>query len=328
MIDALRICSGTSFDPHYNLAVEQVLLENVRKGEMILYLWQNQNTVVIGKNQNAWKECRTTLLAEEGGRLARRLSGGGAVFHDLGNLNFTFLVRSEDYDLDRQLSVIIAAVRSFGIHAEKSGRNDVLAGDRKFSGNAFYSSRGRSYHHGTLLVDVDMEKLGRYLNPSKAKLASKGVESTRSRVVNLKEVAPDIDIPSLKKAMEEAAGQVYGLQAEPIAPGEQDAERIRVYFERNRSFDWLYGRKMAFSFACEKRFSWGGLELELLIDEGLVKDCAVYTDAMDHSLAEKLQRALTGCVFSTEVLCGAVRNSDPGADTAEDICGLLKEQEI
>ena len=328
MIDRLRVYNGTGYDPHNNLAIEQVLLEGVQPGEIILYLWQNQNTVVIGRNQNAWKECRTTMLAEEGGRLARRLSGGGAVFHDLGNLNFTFLVRSEDYDLDRQLSVIMKAVQSFGIEAERSGRNDVLAAGRKFSGNAFYSSRGQSYHHGTLLVDVDMEKLGRYLNPSKAKLASKGVDSTRSRVVNLKELAPRMDIEGLRRAMEAAFAEVYAGQPERIAPEELDAGKIRTYCEKNRSFDWLYGRKMSFTFACEERFPWGGLELELSVDEGRVQDCVVYTDAMDHSLAEALKQVLTGSVFSAEALCSAVKGCGLEATVCEDICRMLKEQDI
>ena len=168
MIQQLKLYEGQSFDPQLNLAVEEYLLQTVEPDCCILYLWQNQNTVVIGRNQNAWKECRTTLLEEEGGHLARRLSGGGAVFHDLGNLNFTFLVPTDCYDLEKQLSVIQLACRSFGIEAVRSGRNDILAEGRKFSGNAFYQSGGRSYHHGTLLVDVDMTRMSRYLNPSKA----------------------------------------------------------------------------------------------------------------------------------------------------------------
>ena len=201
MINKIKLYESNSLDPYLNLATEQHLMETVEEDACILFLWQNQNTVVIGKNQNAWKECRTTLLNEEGGVLARRLSGGGAVFHDLGNLNFTFLVPQAEYDLDRQFTVIKEAVNMLGLNTERSGRNDVLAEGRKFSGNAFYKNGKQAYHHGTLLVDVDMDKLGRYLNPSKAKLPAKGVDSVRSRVVNLKELNSQITIASLKNAM-------------------------------------------------------------------------------------------------------------------------------
>ena len=194
MINKIKLYESNSLDPYLNLATEQHLMETVEEDACILFLWQNQNTVVIGKNQNAWKECRTTLLNEEGGVLARRLSGGGAVFHDLGNLNFTFLVPQAEYDLDRQFTVIKEAVNMLGLNTERSGRNDVLAEGRKFSGNAFYKNGKQAYHHGTLLVDVDMDKLGRYLNPSKAKLQAKGVDSVRSRVVNLKELNSQITI--------------------------------------------------------------------------------------------------------------------------------------
>ena len=168
MIRKIFIYNAQVTDPHENLAAEKVLMDALAPGEAMLYLWQNLNTVVIGKNQNAWLECRTSLLEQEGGKLARRLSGGGAVFHDLGNLNFTFLMCKEDYDLDKQVTVIQKACALAGITAEKSGRNDLLADGRKFSGNAFYQDKVHAYHHGTLMVDVDKEKLGRYLSPPKS----------------------------------------------------------------------------------------------------------------------------------------------------------------
>ena len=136
MISSLHIYQASGSDPFENLAREQVLLEQGPADGVILYLWQNQNTVVIGRNQNAWGECRTTELNRDGGHLARRLSGGGAVYHDMGNLNFTFLVSKKNYDLPRQLQVIVTACRNLGLNAQITGRNDVAIDGRKFSGNS------------------------------------------------------------------------------------------------------------------------------------------------------------------------------------------------
>ena len=319
MITSIALYEGVSYDPHYNLAVEQYLLETVKEGQCILYLWQNQNTVVIGRNQNPWKECRTTLLNEEGGHLARRLSGGGAVFHDLGNLNFTFLLPQSEYDLERQLTVIQEAVRSLGIPAEKSGRNDILSEGRKFSGNAFFKHNGKAYHHGTLLVDADMEKLSRYLNPSKAKLKSKGVDSVRSRVVNLKEIKPDLTLDALKGALVRSFSQVYG--GEPEILGDLDMVRIQEIAERNRSWEWNFGAKVPFTLEWEARFSWGGVQLQLNVENGVIRQAKLYSDAMDWSFVTVLEQALAGCRFQPEEL--RERLLATGVDVATDICQLL-----
>lgn len=322
MIQRLALYESASYDPYYNLAVEQHLLESVDEDSCILYLWQNAHTVVIGRNQNVWEECRTSLLEQEGGHLARRLSGGGAVFHDLGNLNFTFLVPQADYCLDRQFSVIQEAARSFGIPAEKSGRNDLLADGRKFSGNAFYRNGTQAYHHGTLLVDVDKARMGRYLNPSKAKLQSKGVESVRSRVVNLRELNPDITIPGLKAAMAEAFAKVYGLPLGQIPDDALDESRIESLRQRNSSWEWLYGQKIPFTFEWEDRFPWGGVQVALQVENGIVRQAKVYSDAMDWSLAPKLEQTLTGCRFAREALREGIAAADTGAEA--ELFGLLE----
>lgn len=324
MIRRLLTVESTSFDPYHNLAVEQSLLESVGEGTCILYLWQNENTVVIGKNQNPWKECGTSLLTEEGGRLARRLSGGGAVFHDLGNLNFTFLMPRPDYDLDRQSDVICGAVRALGIPAERSGRNDILAGDRKFSGNAFYKNGKQAYHHGTLLVDADLEKLGRYLSPSKAKLRSKGVDSVRSRVVNLKALAPGVTVDTLKDALRDAFSRVYGLPAEPFSEERLDRARVRALEARNRSWEWNYGQKLPFTFSCEGQFGWGSVQLLLNVEHGLIRQAAVYSDAMDWTLAPKLEARLTGCRLELAALMGCFAECE--TDEERDVLALLRQE--
>lgn len=322
MIEKIALYESANYNPHWNLAMEQHLLESVPEDTCILYLWQNQNTVVIGRNQNAWKECRTTLLEEEGGHLARRLSGGGAVFHDLGNLNFTFLVPQASYDLDRQFSVIQEAVRSFGIPAEKSGRNDVLADGRKFSGNAFYKNGTQAYHHGTLLVDVDMQKMSRYLNPSKAKLQSKGVDSVRSRVVNLRELNPKVTIESMKSAMAEAFSKVYGLPLGRIEDESLDMPYVDDLCRKNGSWEWLYGQKIPFTFEWEDRFPWGGIQIALQVENGVVQQARVYSDAMDWSIAPELEKALTGCTFSRETLREGITAAETGVE--EDLYQVLE----
>lgn len=328
MIQKISIYQGSGLDPYYNLAVEKCLLEKVTPGQCILYLWQNQNTVVIGCNQNPWLECRTTLLEQEGGHLARRLSGGGAVFHDIGNLNFTFLVRDEDYDVDRQLSVIQQAVRLIGIHAEKSGRNDVLAEGRKFSGNAFYHHGGHAYHHGTLLIDVDMHKLQRYLSPPKAKLEAKGIASVRSRVVNLRELAPELTCEKMRIYMAQAFEAVYGLPASPIVLTDDDLETIEQSRRFNASWDYLYGKPLPFTFQCQGHFPWGGIQLQLEAKGGIITCAKVYSDAMDWSLAPAIEAALAGCEFRLEAMQVALRSVAYKSEAAEDLCQMLEQQDI
>lgn len=320
MIDTLWIYEGRSYDPHYNLAVEEYLLESVEPGQCVLYLWQNRNTVVIGRNQNPWKECRTTLLEQEGGHLARRLSGGGAVFHDLGNLNFTFLVCLEDYSVPRQMEVIRSAVASLGITAEVSGRNDILARGRKFSGNAFYKNGRQAYHHGTLLVAADMEKLGRYLHPSRAKLKAKGVESVRSRVVNLQELNPAVTVDSLKKALKEAFSNVYGLPVEALPSACLDETAIGQLAQRNRSWQWNYGQKLPFTFECEDRFSWGEVQVQLQIEHGIIQNAKLYSDCLEEEMIPQWEKRLTGCRFEWQSLKAALSNE---TQQAWDLLNLL-----
>lgn len=302
MIRKLSVVISNTFDPYENLAREEYLTFHVQPEECILYLWQNAHTVVIGRNQNCWKECRVTELEASGGHLVRRLSGGGAVYHDLGNLNFTFCMRKESADVTRQTAVIREAAASFGLQAEQTGRNDVTVDGRKFSGNAFFDSRGYYYHHGTLLLNVDTSAMSRYLNPSAAKLRSKGVSSVRSRVVNLAELSEEITVESMKKAMTEAFSKVYGLPCELFEESrfeEQEIERLREKFS---SWQWKYGQKIPFTNRFSRRFSWGEAELALKVDQGLVEEALLSTDSMEADWFEGIGPQFRGCPYEAGAL--------------------------
>ena len=328
MIQHLQAYIGAGTNPHRNLAIEEYLTDTVPEDTLIVYLWQNKHTVVIGRNQNAWAECRTAEFERDGGTLARRLSGGGAVYHDMGNLNFTFSLRTQDYDLSRQQSVIVEACRMLGIPAEISGRNDILTNGCKFSGNSFYSHNGRSFHNGTLLISVDMANLGKYLTPSKVKLESKGVASVRSRVVNLTELRPTLTISEMADAMIKAAEKVYGLDIVMLHEGDLDQTEIAKRCQRFSSFDWNYGKSVPCSFECAGRFPWGEVTLQLSVKNGLCENAAVWSDAMDAEFAAPLAKALTGCRFTPDALCARIRQTPAGYAVADDLCQLLLSQEF
>lgn len=303
MINKLTYIESDQYNPYKNLAVEEHLFFHCQKEECILYLWQNQHTIVIGRNQNAWAECLTEKLENDGGFLARRLSGGGAVYHDLGNLNFTFLVNKENYNVDKQLEVIQKAVAKFGVRAEKSGRNDILIDGRKFSGNAFYKDGAHCYHHGTIMLDVKVDEMSKYLTVSKEKLQSKGVSSVKSRVVNIKELVPDITVDRMKEALKEAFSEVYGEKTDVIKMDDLDQNKVEEITDRLKSWEWCYGRKIPFNEMKSRRFDWGQISLNFYVQEGRVEDIIVYTDALKPAIADEIPKYLKGLKYKKDVIC-------------------------
>ncbi|MDO4865301.1 MAG: lipoate--protein ligase [Clostridia bacterium] len=315
-----RILIGDSTNPWHNLAVEELLFDTLAPDARVFYLWQNRNTVVIGRHQNAWRECRVKLLEDEGGRLARRSSGGGAVYHDTGNLNFTFVLPRGEYDLRRQLGVIRSAVASFGIPAEFTGRNDLVIADSgaKFSGNAFRFTDRTALHHGTLMVDVALDRLGRYLAPDPGKLRAKGIESVRSRVCNLAALNPQVTIEALRDALIQAFAREYG-PAEPLAMDALDGERLAALEEKYASWEFRLGRALPFDATLERRFPWGGVTLELNLKEGAVAGAKVFSDAMDEAMIGAIAPALAGVRYENAALAEALRKlNHPQADELSD----------
>lgn len=192
----LRLLISESFDPWFNLAVEETIFRQMPADQRVMFLWRNADTVVIGRAQNPWKECNTRRMEEDNVRLARRSSGGGAVFQDLGNTCFTFMAGKPEYDKSISTKIIVDGLARVGINAEVSGRNDLVLntddGPRKISGSAYRETRDRGFHHGTLLINSDLNRLADYLNPDPKKLQAKGITSVRSRVTNLCELVSDI----------------------------------------------------------------------------------------------------------------------------------------
>lgn len=306
-----KLFISKSTNPWFNLAYEEQLVNEVAEDEIYLYLWQNQHTVVIGKHQNPWREVLVSELEADGGKLARRLSGGGAVYHDLGNLNFTFVMHKKHEDLHRQLKVIVEGVKALGIDAEFSGRNDILAEGRKFSGNAFYHGKENYYHHGTILVDVDMTKLGKFLNVSMKKLNAKGVESVKSRVINLKELNPDITIQSVMTAVGEAFEFEYGKAEELFTIAEDNAEASALdRYHHYASWSWLYGKTPTFDVTFEEKFTWGELVLSFKLKGAMIEESGVYSDAMSTDLIDVLKELFNGKRFERNELADALKNAD------------------
>lgn len=277
-----------SFDPYHNLALEEYLLNHLADDEMIFYLWQNQHTVVIGYNQSAYKECRLHLMESEGISLARRSSGGGAVYHDLGNLNFTFIANERDFDTKKQGEVILLALKSYGINAEMSGRNDLEVNGYKISGNAFMNRGRKKLQHGTLLVDVNKEMLTRYLDVSPLKLKAKGVDSVVSRIINLKELNKEIKIDQLKIQLKDTFEKVYQLKFHELCFHDDYTELIKKY-----ACDSFRVEKLPLHhFEVLVKYPWAELMCYVSMKHFTIERMKIYTDAMNLELVEKLE-----CLF-------------------------------
>jgi lipoate-protein ligase A len=330
MIDNIKYYIADNTMPYKNLAMEEYLLDSVEENQCILYLWQNRHTVVIGKNQNAYKECRVEALRGDGGFLVRRLSGGGSVFHDLGNLNFTFLIRDRHYDVSRQLSVIQRAVRKFGLNAEKSGRNDICIDGRKFSGNAFYKRGDHCYHHGTILINADMQNMSKYLNVSQDKLKANSVSSVKSRVINLKELNDEVNVENITEALVEAFGEEYGLTPEKIEKSQVDATIIQALTDKFSSEEFIFGRNMKADYEIKNRFKWGGIDLCFKISGDKIEDVIIYSDSMEWDFKDELEEAFKNIGFSKKELIKSLEGikESLNSEVYGDLHELISQQDI
>jgi len=293
----LRVIISPQYDPFLNRAVEQYLTDRQEEGVVTLYLWKNERTVVIGYNQNPYAECNVKLLLDDGGHLMRRGTGGGTVYHDLGNINFSFIADKRLYDVKKQLSVIQGALLTYDLQTEISGRNDLTCQGRKFSGNAFAKGQRNDLHHGTILIKTDGAMMQRYLIVDKAKLLKNGVKSVASRVVNLSELVPELTSEHIKQPLIAAFEKVYEDKATVtdfdtlINIAEVQAIRSEI-----SSYDFLFGRWEQFKTTKKDRFPWGGVEISLQIDEAnaRIKDLQIASDCLEPEAIQRAETLLRG----------------------------------
>ena len=306
-----------STDPSLNLALEEHL---IGEGMNCIYLWCNEPTIVIGRNQNPYRECNLSKLEEDHVHLERRRSGGGAVYHDLGNLNFTIISEKTEDAVERNFAFVSRVLGTFGIDAEVSGRNDLEVDGLKISGSAFFEDGSVFCHHGTLLVNVDMSRLSEYLKPSKLKLESKGIDSVRARVANLSEFIPGIAVSDVVDAfIREASADVRHLSTFDI----ESLEGISPAIERYRSWKWTYGESPEYNVKLEHRFNWGLVEVLFFVENGIVRECRIYTDSLETGGFDELAYMLEGIRFSRASILSAMGRCALPATVMEDIRALF-----
>nr|WP_314265321.1 lipoate--protein ligase [uncultured Moellerella sp.] len=308
-MSSLRLLISESFDPWFNLAVEECIFRQMSADQRVMFLWRNADTVVIGRAQNPWKECNTRKIEQDNIKLARRSSGGGAVFQDLGNTCFTFMAGKPEYDKTISTKIIVDGLANVGIKAEISGRNDLILntaeGERKISGSAYRETRDRGFHHGTLLINSNLNRLADYLNPDPKKLQAKGITSVRSRVTNLSEVIPDINHDKVCQGIIDSFFAFYGesVDAEFISPEKYpDLPNFTETFNKQSSWEWNFGQAPAFSQLADTRFTWGGIEFHFNVEKGVITDCQFYTDSLDPSPLEWLSEQMEAKPYQVQTI--------------------------
>ncbi|WP_419206537.1 lipoate--protein ligase [Photobacterium leiognathi] len=335
MPSTTRVFISQSTQPWFNLAVEDAIFRNMPADQQVLFLWRNADTVVIGRAQNPWKECNTGKMEQDGITLARRQSGGGAVFHDLGNTNFTFMVGKPQYDKNVSTNIVLSALKTLGINAKATGRNDLVVevgeDERKFSGSAYRETMDRGFHHGTLLLNADLTRLANYLNPDKKKLEAKGITSVRSRVTNLSDINPDIHHDNVCEAIKEAFFSHYGerVEVEYISPENlPDMPGFSEKYQNQSSWEWNFGNTPQFMHSMDERFAWGGIELHLDVKKGQIIAIKTFTDSLDPAPIELLEAALLNIEYNASAIDNAiialVEQYTEYTDTLNDINQWLK----
>ena len=323
----MKYLQNNSIDPHFNMAFDEFCLEQLKADEPVFYLWQNRPSVIIGLNQSAYAEVNLPFLREKGIVLARRVTGGGAVYHDLQNLNYTITGRIRDLESDypAYVETMARALRVLGVPAEVSGRNDILVEGRKCSGYAKRISKDRLMIHGTLMFDVDLDTLTQVLATPGSKLSAAGVSSVRSRVANLKEYLPQFrDIQAFQAALQALlAGDDGEIRLTEAQVAQIEADAAAKY----RTWEWIYGHSPIAAFRVNRKFACGSIEAAFSLKAGCIDGLRFSGDFLGNLPPDRIATALQGCRFTRDDILEALRNQPVrdcfDAMTPEELANFL-----
>ena len=314
--------------PQFNLALEEYVFTYLDEFDEIFLLWINEPTIVVGKHQNTIEEINIDYVKENNINVVRRLSGGGAVYHDLGNLNYTIISKSSgssSFDFETFSQPVIDVLADLGIEAEFTGRNDIVIDGKKFCGNAQYMRKGRVLHHGAILFDTDLEVLGKALKVSKDKIMSKGVKSVRSRVTNISDhLKEDITVEDFKKLL---LKRMFGGDEEikVYELSDSDYENInKIVEERYGTWEWVFGTSPSFNVEKERRFTSGKVEVKLKVEDGMIKNIKFYGDFFGHGELKDVENKIIGIKYRPDEIENVLNNIDLGYYFA----GISKEDLI
>ena len=325
----IYIESGST-NPYYNLALEEFVFENLDRGKEYFMLWQNENSIIVGKYQNTAEEINRAAVDAQGIRVARRLSGGGAVYHDMGNLNFTFVVDKQNVDgLNFRVFVepVVETLKSFGVEAEFSGRNDILVNGMKISGNSQYVKKDRVMHHGCIMLDSNLDKVQDALRVSKAKIESKSIKSVRSRVTTINEHAPNpIPMELFKQTLKRQVMSGKDEGSYELTDADRSVVNALIK-EKYGTWDWNYGASPACRIRRELKYDGGLICAQMEVEHGSVTEVHLSGDFFGNRDLNELEHKLTGLVLDEHL---ADRLSDiPVGEyihgmTADMLAGLLR----
>ena len=328
----MKYIENYSNDPRYNLAFEEYCFKHLSREEDYILLWINGPAIIIGKNQNTLEEVNSEYVKENNIRVVRRITGGGAVYHDLGNLNFSIITNADGkgvIDFKKYNLSILEALKELGVPCELSGRNDITIDGKKFSGIAQSIWKDRVLNHGTLLFDTELNVLSKALNVKQDKIESKGVKSVKSRVTNIKDyLNVDVDMDEFREVLVKSVLKTEDIESNILKLSKEQLSEIDKLFEEKYStWDWNYGHSPLFNYKNYKRFPFGAIEIRLEIKNGSINECKIYGDFFGTEDIEKLEQEIIGLKYEKDFIKNSLKDINIkkffGDINLEDFLNLL-----